>query len=177
LEFIALCGVRVGDVVGGGKAHSEPMKWAHINLAEKTWQIPDTKMSRPHVVPLSVPAMKVLEQMRRYRDPKSDVVFPGAKRGTVLSDATLRHMLKKMGMAGIATTHGFRSALKTWASEETSFDRDVVEAALAHAKDALASAYHRGSFLDKRRRLMAAWGKFLEGRTASEGATVLALRA
>ena len=47
LEFVVLNAVRVADVVGGGKQHSEPMRWSHVNLVEKTWRIPDTKMGRP----------------------------------------------------------------------------------------------------------------------------------
>jgi integrase len=163
LELTLLCATRIGDIVGGGKAHSEPMKWSHVDLAEKTWTVPDTKMGRPHVVPLSDAAMTVLAQMQRHRDPATDYVFPGAKRGTVLSDATLRYLIAAMGYQGIATTHGMRSTFKTWAEEVGSFDTLVVEAALAHAKKGMAAPYHRGDYLRKRRVLMAAWAAFLEG--------------
>ena len=37
-------------------------------------------------------------------------------------------------------------------------------------------AYHRGSYLDKRRRLMAEWAAFLEGKAEAAG-TVVPLRA
>ena len=50
----------------------------------------------------------------------------------------------------------------------------MIEACLAHAKDELDSAYHRGTFLDKRRRLMAAWADFLEGEAMG---SVVPLRA
>ena len=53
--------------------------------------------------------------MQRFRDPSTDFVFPGSKRGTVISDATLRYLLQDMGFAGIATTHGFRATFRTWA--------------------------------------------------------------
>ena len=53
----------------------------------------------------------------------------------------------------------------------------MIEASLAHAKNELDAAYHRGSFLDKRRQLMRLWGDYLEGRAVLQGATVLALRA
>jgi hypothetical protein len=48
-----------------------------------------------------------------------------------------------------------------------------VEAALAHTKDGLTAAYHRGSYLQKRRVLMQHWGDFLESREAK----VIPLRA
>ena len=174
LEFIMLTAVRVADVTGGGKAHSEPMKWEHVDMVEKTWRIPDTKTGKPHVVPLSDPALRLLDEMRRFRDPNSDVVFPGAKRGTALNDATLRHLLREMGYAGTATTHGMRATFKTWAAECTAYPKDVVEMALAHAQTALDAAYMRGELLDKRRRLMGAWATFLEGEAMG---SVVPLRA
>ena len=33
---------------------------------------------------------------------------------------------------GDLTTHGFRATFKTWATEKTNYQREVIEAALAH---------------------------------------------
>ncbi len=87
----------------------------------------------------------------------------------MISGATLRKMLKDMGYGGEMTTHGCRSMLRTFASETTNFEKDVIEAALAHAKTELDESYHRGSFLQKRRALMALWASYLEGETVSLG--------
>lgn len=174
LEFITLTAVRVADVTGGGKAHSEPMKWSHVDMTGRVWNIPDTKMGKPLTVPLSDAAMRLLDAMRRQKDPESDIVFRGAKRGTALNDATLRHLLREMGYAGTATTHGMRATFKTWAAECTAYPKDVVEMALAHAQTALDAAYMRGELLDKRRRLMGAWATFLEGEAMG---SVVPLRA
>jgi integrase len=177
LEFIVLNAVRVGDICGGGKKHSLPMLWGHVDMSGRSWRIPDTKKGKPLTVPLSEPAMRVLAEMQPYRDPSTDYVFPGAKRGTVISDATLRVLLQDLGYAGSATTHGFRSTFSTWASETTAFPKDVVEMALAHSQGALDAAYMRGDLLDKRRRLMNAWGDFLEGKAVSRGGELIALSA
>ena len=62
-----------------------------------------------------------------------------------------------------ATVHGFRSSFRDWAAEETSFPREVAEAALAHVVgDATERAYRRGDALEQRRRLMTAWAEFLD---------------
>jgi integrase len=161
LEFVMLTAVRVADVVGGGKDHSVPMLWSHVDLPGQLWRIPDTKMGKPHVVPLSEPAMMVLAEMQRFRDLTTDIVFAGARHGTVVSDATLRYLLKDMGYAGIATTHGLRSSFRTWCSETTTYDKDVIESCLAHAQGELDAAYHRGSYLDKRRKLMGLWAAYI----------------
>jgi integrase len=175
LEFIMLTAVRVADICGGGKEHAVPMLWKHVDVRGQSWTIPDTKTGKPHVVPLSAQAMTLLGEMRRLRDPSSDFVFPGSKRGTVISDATLRYLLQDMGYAGIATTHGMRATFRTWASETTGYDKDVIESCLAHAQGELDAAYHRGSYLDKRRRLMADWASFCIGDAVPQG-TVVAFR-
>jgi integrase len=178
LEFVILTGVRVGDVCGGGKKHSEPLKWSHVDLPGRTWTVPDTKMGRPLTVPLSDSALALLAVQQQFRDPLSDIVFPGSKRGTVISSSTLLMLLYAMGYKGRATTHGMRSCLRTWAAEETLFEKDVYEAALAHAKKTLDKAYHRAEFLDKRRQMMIAWTDYLEGRDQhGTGDNVVSMRA
>jgi len=65
-------------------------------------------------------------------------------------------VLRRMETA--VTTHGFRSSFRDWAGDHTSFPRDVVEAALAHAvENKTEAAYRRSDALEKRRKLMAAW--------------------
>jgi integrase len=61
-----------------------------------------------------------------------------------------------------ATVHGFRSAFRDWAAEQTNFPREVCEAALAHSKrDAVEAAYFRSDLFEKRRLLMNLWAEFL----------------
>ena len=54
--------------------------------------------------------------------------------------------------------HGFRSTFRDWAAELTSFQRLVIEHALAHQlKDKAEAVYHRATMLPKRIKLMQAW--------------------
>jgi integrase len=72
--------------------------------------------------------------------------------------------------------HGLRATFKTWASERTNFQREVVEAALGHAVgDKTEQAYSRGDLFEKRRRLMDAWGDYCDRR--QKQADVLQLHA
>jgi integrase len=176
LEFTMLCATRIADICGGGKDYSEPMRWPHVDLPGTLWRIPDTKMNRPFVVPLSQPAMRLLGEMQRFRDFASDFVFPGAVAGTVLNSATLRHMLRDMGYGGAVTTHGMRASFRTWASETTAYEKGVIESCLAHQQSELDQAYHRGSYLAKRRQLMELWASYLKGDVVQIGGSVIALR-
>ena len=66
-------------------------------------------------------------------------------------------VLARLGVQGV-TVHGFRSAFRDWAGNETHFAREVAEAALAHViGDKAEQAYRRSDALEKRRALMEAW--------------------
>jgi integrase len=172
LQFIMLTAVRVGDLVGGGKQTSSPMKWEHLDLPNKVWIVPDTKTSTELRVPLSEPALRVLEQVRQFRDVSSDYVFPGKVRGSCLNDATLRYLLRDMGRD--FTVHGFRSTFKTFCAEITNYDRSVIEAALAHRAPELDRIYHRGSYYTKRQQLMDSWASYLvDGEAVQPEGTVV----
>jgi hypothetical protein len=62
------------------------------------------------------------------------------------------------------TTHGCRSSFRDWAGDETHFERDIAEMALAHkVGDEVEQAYRRGTALKKRRQLMDTWARYVEG--------------
>jgi integrase len=76
-------------------------------------------------------------------------------------------LLSRMGLAKQVTAHGMRATFKTWATEQTNFQREVVEFALGHTiKSEVEAAYQRGDLLEKRRRLMSEWSAFITGNPA-----------
>jgi integrase len=99
-------------------------------------------------------------QAARHGDAGDAAAFPGRKHGTPLSNMAFLMLLRRMGH-GDLTAHGFRATFKTWASERTSFQNEVVEAALAHVIGGkVEQAYRRGDLFDKRRKLMEAWATY-----------------
>jgi integrase len=77
-------------------------------------------------------------------------------------------LLRRMGR-GDLTAHGFRATFKTWASERTSFQNEIVEASLAHTIGGkVEQAYRRGDMFEKRRRLMQQWAAFCLSAPAQE---------
>jgi len=154
-EFLILTAARSGEAIGA--------TWDELDLKARTWTIPAERMKagKEHRVPLSPAALALLSGL-----PRSGALVFGVK-GKVLQETALRRMvLAKLRPNGkkrqsAITTHGFRAAFKTWASESTAFPRDVVEAALAHARGGkVEQAYERGDLFTKRARLMDAWSKF-----------------
>ena len=72
----------------------------------------------------------------------------------------------KHSAAKNVTTHGVaRSCFKDWATNESSFDRALVEESLGHSLSAVEKAYRRGQAVERRRVLMTAWAAYLDGET------------
>ena len=171
LEFVIFNAARIGEVVGA--------TWDEIE--EGVWTIPADRMKahRKHRVPLSTPALKVLEQMRTVRTntkfPQWGKLADRLSKSPVQasnriffspcgfrSDATEVLRLAKEIAGCDITVHGFRSTFRDWAGDCTNFPREVPEAALAHKAEGgeTEEAYLRSAFFEKRRRLMEAWGRF-----------------
>lgn len=160
LELLVLTAGRSGEV--------RLADWSEIDLDGALWSIPAARMkvARDHVVPLSPPALSVLARIAALTGNRAGLVFEGMKRGKPLSDMTLTKLLRDAGLKCVPL--GFRSAFRDWVSEETAFDGNTAEAALAHAvKSKTEAAYRRGNQLDKRRALMAAWGGYCSGDVGS----------
>jgi integrase len=157
LEFAILTCARTAEIIGA--------TWDEIDLAGKLWIIPPERMKswREHRVVLSDSAARVIEQMDR----DVEHVFPGPTPGAALSNMAMLTLLRRMGREGI-TTHGMRAAFKTWATEQTSFERELAEVALAHTLGKLDLAYQRGPMVAKRRELMAAWAQFIDSGIQTE---------
>ena len=139
--------------------------WSEIDLDGKLWTIAAERMKpgREHVVPLSQASVDAITRAHAYRETRSDLVFPGVRSGKPLSDMTLTKICRDMEIA--AVPHGFRSSFRDWVAEETDFDGDIAEMALAHAiENKVEAAYRRGNLLEKRRLLMDAWGQYCVGK-------------
>ncbi len=169
LEFTILCAARTSETLLA--------TWVEIDFAAKLWVIPAERMKagKEHRVPLSAAALDLLKAQQA--EPAGEFIFPGAKRGRPLSNMAMLQLLRRLGR-GDLTSHGFRSTFRDWAGEQTSFPREVIEAALAHALESkVEAAYARGDLIQKRRKLMEAWagycGRALEGRTADSNVVQL----
>jgi integrase len=117
-------------------------------------------MHQDHVVPLSEPALAILDKMRDYSE--GELIFPTSDDGAFSENAMLA-VLDRLS-CGHITVHRFRSTFATWAMECTDYPDGVREAALAHKyKSETTAAYQRGQKLEKRRFLMKDWAQFLAG--------------
>lgn len=154
LELTILTAARTTETLGA--------RWREFELDAAVWTIPAERMKadRPHRIPLSRQAVRLLRELEQLKS--KPWVFPGLGTSKPLSGMSMLKTLERMKRDDI-TVHGFRSTFRDWAGETTSFPSEVAEAALAHAKgDKTEAAYRRGDALQKRRALMQAWADYCD---------------
>jgi integrase len=150
LEWCILTATRSGETLNA--------TWSEIDRESGVWTIAAQRMKagREHRVPLTGRMMDILGKLELLRR-EDGYLFPGNKKDRPLSGMSMAMQMRRMGF-GQFTVHGFRSGFRDWSAEETSFPREIAEAALAHVVgDATERAYRRGDALERRRDLMAAW--------------------
>lgn len=154
LQFVILTAVRSGEARGA--------RWREID--GRIWTIPAQRMKtgRPHSVPLSDEAIRILDAVRGL---DAEYVFPQRTRtpdgkGKPQSINVFRILYQRMGL-GSVTTHGFRSSFRDWCAEATEVSREIAEAALAHVPNQVERAYRRSNLFEQRRKLMEGWATFV----------------
>ncbi|KIC43450.1 integrase [Ruegeria sp. ANG-R] len=168
LQFAALTASRSGEIRG--------MTWDEVDFEAGHWTIPAARMKarRQHRVPLTASMIALLQKLPRLEG--SPYVFFGAK-GGMLSDMALSSVMRKMHKADLdkggagyldaksgspAVPHGLRSTFRDWAAE-AGVPHEMAELALAHSVDSMVvRAYRRTDALERRRKMMVAWEKFLK---------------
>ncbi|MBP0494007.1 integrase arm-type DNA-binding domain-containing protein [Roseomonas sp. SG15] len=165
LEFLILTAVRTNEAMGA--------EWTEINTTKALWVIPAERMKgkKEHRVPLSAPALALLDRIRSEQGEVGRYVFPSPRGKKPLSTRACAVLLGRMKRTDF-TVHGFRSTFRDWVAERTSFPREIGEMALAHTVgSAVERAYQRSELLVKRAQLMEAWGRFC-GQPSGKGEVV-----
>ena len=165
LEFLILTAVRSGSV--------RLATWSEIDFDKKLWIIPaaHTKTRQEHRVPLQNQAIHLLNSIPRIAG--NTKIFP-SPRGSHLSDMALSQLMRGMRERGTLSVdgvpHGFRSTFRNWAADQTNYSDEIRKVASGHAVgDSVKQAYQRTDLLEKRRRLMTAWGNFLDQTARMSG--------
>jgi integrase len=139
-------------------------EWTEFDFSDALWRIPASKMkmSRDHLVPLSKPAVAVLEEMRPFSGDEQ-YVFPGRKQGnSLLNINAFTDAIRYMGYSPQEMcAHGFRAMASTLLNEQ-GYHPDVIERQLAHVpNNRIRAAYNRAEYLPERRKMMDEWAMYL----------------
>jgi integrase len=101
LQFVILTAARSGEVRGA--------TWDEVDLQSAIWTIRANRMKtgREHRIPLSVPALAILESMQPLRG-AGGLVFPGQSLTRPLAYMSLTNPLRRAGYPDL-TAHGRRT--------------------------------------------------------------------
>jgi integrase len=152
LTLAVLTGARISEATGA--------TWGEIDLDRKLWTIPGPrmKMRKPHVVPLSRQAIELLDELLKVRT--GDNVFPSPAVGSKPISRVQPWRVAQAATGGAATTHGFRSTFRSWCAAH-GVEREVAEAAIAHAISGVEGIYQRDCLVGRRRPVMQAWADYV----------------
>jgi integrase len=188
LQFACLTVARSGDVRG--------MEWGEVDMDAALWTVPAErmKMRHEHRVPLTAEAMAMLQALPQLDG--GALVFP-APQGGIMADKELSKVMQRIQRAEVkrlveadatagrapsseprgyidartkrpAVPHGLRSTFRDWAAEQ-GYDRDLAEMALAHnVGSKVERAYRRTDLVERRRAMLASWGRFLRGESTGQ---------
>ena len=164
LQLAALVFVRPGELRHG--------EWTEIQLDLAEWRMPAAKMKmkRDHIVPLSMQAIKILEEIQPLTG-SGRYVFPSLRASTrPMSENTINGALRRLGYTKEEMTgHGFRSMASTLLNEN-GWSADAIERQLAHVEgNSVRAAYNYADYLDERRRMMQWWADYLGDLKALPG--------
>jgi len=130
--------------------------WSEFDIDNALWEIPAErmKMRRPHLVPLSIQAIDLLNELKlmtgNYR-----YVFPGRNDpNKPMSEASINQVIKRVGYEGKLTGHGFRHTMSTLLHEH-GFESAWIETQLGHIdKNIIRGTYNHAQYFSQRRKMM-----------------------
>lgn len=165
LRLLSLFAVRPSEL--------REARWSEFDFAKKLWTIPVERKGRKkgleHLVPLSIQAIKALEELRTYTGSYS-LLFPGRSDHTKpRSDTVFLMALRRMGYEGRQTGHGFRHIASTVLNEH-GFDGNHVEAQLSHKKPGVAGVYNKAQYLPQRANMMQWYADHLDSIAIEQSA-------
>jgi integrase len=166
IKLLVLTGQRASEIAG--------LRWSEINDDKITLPPERTKNARGHQIPLSAPALNILQSVKQRKD--RDFLF-GRRAGPFIGWVSPRRRLDaRIAEATGAplphwTPHDIRRSVATQMGEQLAVAPHIVEAILNHVsgtKSGVAGIYNRAVYAEEKRRALNLWGAhvmaIVEGR-------------
>jgi integrase len=138
-------------------------EWSEFDFESAQWVIPAKKMKmrRDHVVPLSSQAIEALQDLQRLTG-NGRYLFPGiGAKNPVISENTINLTLRKIGYRDRLVGHGARHTASTLLREH-GWEKDHVEAQLAHKELGVSGVYNQAAYLSQRQKMMQWYADYLD---------------
>lgn len=181
-SIITKCALKLAPLVFVRPGELRHAEWPEIDFDDSLWRIPPEKMKMrgAHLVPLSTQAIEVLREIELHTGhlPGKGYIFPSERSyQRCMSENTINAALRRLGYSTEEMTgHGFRSMASTNLHEQ-GWKSEIIERQLAHVeKNTVKAAYNHVEYLDERRKMMQAWGDYLDQLKAGRAEKVVPIR-
>jgi integrase len=158
--------VRMLMLTGQRRQEIGGLEWAEISVERRQISLPAArcKNNRPHIVPLSEPAMALLQGLSR----DGKYVFGGFTSWPRGKDHLDKRIAKRRGVPlPHWTLHDIRRSVVTHINNLGFAPPHVVEAIVNHvsgnSKNGVAGVYNRAEYLAEREKALEQWGRYLTG--------------
>lgn len=126
-------------MLGTRRSELLAMRWADIDLAARTWRIPETKAGNTHLLPLPMPAMAILDVLPSKDT--SEWVFPGeGATGHIVEPAKAWQRIRNRAGVPDVRIHDLRHTLASWLVAQ-GFNLPLVGRALNHTQVSTTARY------------------------------------
>jgi len=166
-RLLALTAVRMAALRGAACEEFDALE----DPAAARWIVPPSRMKvikvrkddpdAAHIVPLSWQAIAVLAELRELTG-GGGLILPGRRAGRPIGEGAIGDLYAAAGYAGRHVPHGWRASFSTILNELYPAERQLIDAALAHAgKGKVEAAYNRARHLERLRDLMQRWADLI----------------
>ncbi len=164
-HYTVVCALKLFPLLFVRPTELRCAMWAEFDFDKAEWRIPGDRMKKEeqYIVPLTRQALDILNELKLVTG-GGKYLFPSFRTAErPISDNTVNAALRRLGYTGEEMTgHGFRSTASTLLNE-LSWNRDAIERQLAHGeRDKVRASYNFAEFLPERRKIMQAWGDYLD---------------
>lgn len=137
IKFDLYTGLRSGELTR--------LRWKNVDIFDGFLILDkkQVKTKRQHILPLSEPAMEILKELWKTRDPSNPFVFAGGRPGTHINriDKHWRKIRKQAGLEDV-WVHDLRRTVGSWTVQKTG-NVAVVSEILNHTQEYTTETYGR----------------------------------
>lgn len=178
-RFLAITAQRPGMIRSIEWSDIKGVDWSDDGPAKAaSWEVPAAKLKLEfgrsdddefdHSVPLSAPAVEVLQTVRQLTGIGQYVFCSARSVQERMSENALSYMYLRVGLKGEHVPHGWRSTFSTVMNELTQKggkdDRQIIDLMLAHIPEGISASelrYNRAQFMWRRREIANQWAALL----------------
>jgi integrase len=133
---------RLAVLLGQRRQELLRAQWSELDFSARAWRLPMTKAGRPHLLPLPMPAIEILESLPSRG--KSEWLFPSKKAGSGHLEEPKKawQRIRQRAEANDVRIHDLRRTLGSWLAA-SGYGLPMIGRVLNHSQPSATAVYAR----------------------------------